>query len=175
MIVAEANEAKTNNVNNKARRKEICEPEFAETVFVRDIENKVFQTIVLQCLARVDGISLLGGTFIDNILGRDQNEAVRGIHAEQDSKSRSVNCKVEVNIRYGMPIPDKAEEIQNLISREITRLTGLHVACVHVVFKNVVLQTPKIDPELRNKRDESKEKAPVLLSNHLEEEFANEF
>ena len=29
--------------------------ELPETVFIRDIENKVFQSIVLQCLAQIDG------------------------------------------------------------------------------------------------------------------------
>jgi len=35
--------------------------EIPETVFIRDIENKVFQSIILQCLAEIEGISLIEG------------------------------------------------------------------------------------------------------------------
>lgn len=119
--------------------KEIKPP---ETVFVRDIENKVFQTIILQALSRIKGIALIEGNFIDNFLGRDSVEGVKGIYAEQDQHNHSVAVKVEINICYGLAIPQKAEEIQTLIAEEITKMTGLHVACVHAVFKNVVLQDP---------------------------------
>src|SRR5688572_16870444 len=88
--------------------------ELPETVFIRDIENKVFQSIVLQCLAQIDGISLVEGNFIDHLLGRGA-EGVKGIIAEQDDKHQSVNIKVEVNILFGLVIPQKAEEIQTKI------------------------------------------------------------
>ena len=157
-------------------KKDNGEMELPETVYVRDIENRVFQAIVLQCLARINGISLLEGNFIDTILGRDRVEGVRGIHAEQDSKNRSVNVKVEVNVRYGLPIPEKAGEIQNRISQEITLLTGLHVACVHVVFKNVLLAQPPapVQPEAPKASGED-EQEPVMMSGHLDEELTKEF
>lgn len=112
--------------------------ELPETLFVRDIENKVFQGIVLHCLAKIDGISLLEGNFIDTILGRDSLEAVRGIHSEQDSKHQCVNIKIELNVAFGVSIPEKAEEIQTKVAEEITKMTGLHVAMVHVIFKGIV-------------------------------------
>lgn len=113
--------------------------ELPETEFVRDIENQVFQTIVLQVVSQTPGLSLLGASLIDNLLGREGNERVRGIHVEQDSKQQSVSVKLEVNIAFGLPIPEKAQEIQTAISEEITRLTGLHVSSIHVIFKNVTL------------------------------------
>jgi len=117
--------------------------ELPETVFIRDIENRVFQTIVLQCLSKIKGIHLLEGNFIDSILGRDSVEGIRGIYTEQDSNKNSVNIKVEVNINYGISIPEKAQEIQIKLSEEITQLTGLHVSSIHVVFKNVILFSEK--------------------------------
>ena len=112
--------------------------EIPETMFIRDIENRVFQGIVLQSLGSVDGISLVEGNFIDNILGRSGPESIKGIIAEQDNKNHSVSIKIELNIAYGYSIPEKAEEIQTKVADEITRLTGLHVSCVHIVFKNVI-------------------------------------
>lgn len=129
-----------NEIKLKFDKKKVDTKEFElpETTFIRDIDNRVFQSIVLQCLATIDGIALVEGNFIDHILGRGALEGVKGIHAEQDQKNQCVNIRVEVNICYGIVIPEKAEEIQSKISEEITKLTGLHVSCVHVVFKNVI-------------------------------------
>lgn len=128
-------ESKNKNAPKKMDTKEF---ELPDTLFVRDIENRVFQGIVLQCLSEIEGITLLEGGFIDNILGRNSLEGVRGIISEQDNKNHSVSIRVEVNICFGQSIPEMAEKIQTRIAEEVTRLTGLHVACVHVVFKNVV-------------------------------------
>lgn len=146
--------------------------ELPETVFIRDIENRVFQGIVLQCLSQIEGITLVEGNFIDNIFGRTAQEGIKGIQAEQDSKTHSVNIKVEVNICYGISIPGKAEEIQTKITDEITKLTGLHVSCIHVVFKNVVPsdQAKKILGSL-----ESPLGSPPIMGSNIEEDYNEEF
>ena len=141
--------------------------ELPETMFIRDIENKVFQSIVLQCLAQIDGIGLVEGNFIDHLLGRGA-EGVKGIIAEQDDKHQSVNIKVEVNIFFGLVIPQKAEEIQTKITEDITKLTGLHVSSVHVVFKNV------ISPEEISKLGGT-QGPPTLMGSNLGEEYSDEF
>ncbi len=118
----------------KLDKKELNLP---DTVFIRDIETRVFQAIVLQCLSKIDGISLQEGNLFDSLLGREV-ERVKGIHVEQDQKHHSVIVKVEINIAYGITIPDKAEEIQTKIVEEISRWSGLHVSTVHVVFKDLI-------------------------------------
>ncbi len=114
------------------------EIDLPDTIFIRDIESRVFQAITIKCLSSIEGISLIEGTLIDNLFGREGLERVKGVYVEQDSKSHSVNLKVELNVAYGISIPEKAEEVQTKLIQEITRLTGLHVACVHVVFKNLM-------------------------------------
>lgn len=155
------------------KRVDTKEFELPETLFVRDVENKVFQGIVLQCLSKIDGIALVEGNFIDNILGRTALEGVKGIYIEQDNKNHSVGVKIEVNICYGYSIPEKAEEIQSLCAEEITKLTGLHVSSVHVVFKNVVLSEQlKKNMLLENHLSVS----PTLLGgSNIEEEYNDEF
>lgn len=152
----------------KVDKKKVDTKEFElpETVFIRDIENKVFESIVLQCLAKMDGIGLSEGNYIDHLLGRS-SEGVTGIHAEQDDKNQSVHIKVEVNILYGISIPEKAEEIQSTIAEEITRLTGLHVSSVHVVFKNVISE------EQAKKMGE--QHSHQIPDSSLEEEYSDEF
>lgn len=156
----------------KVDKKKVDTKEFElpETVFIRDIENKVFQSIVLQCLAQIEGISLVEGNFIDHLLGRS-TEGVQGIEAEQDDKNQAVNIKVEVNILYGMSIPEKAEEIQTKVSNEITKLTGLHVASVHVIFKNVV----SIEQASKLSQQTTPQGPPKLMGSNLEEEYSDEF
>lgn len=155
--------------HTKLETKEI---EFAETLFVRDIENRVFQGIVLQCLASIEGITLVEGNFIDTLFNRGAPEGIKGIHAEQDSKHQTVSVKIEVNICYGEPIPEKADEIQNKVADEITKLTGLHVSCVHVVFKNVVAQEQTTKSLAALKRASE---AAVLRESSFEEEYSEEF
>jgi uncharacterized alkaline shock family protein YloU len=161
-----------NDTKRKMDTKKVDTKEFElpETLFVRDIENRVFQGIVLQCLSRISGITLLEGNFIDSILGRGVLENIKGIAAEQDNKNHSVSIKVEVNICYGESIPEKAEEIQTKIAEETTKLTGLHVSSVHVVFKNVV------SPEQFKKNGISAlSNPPINIGSNLEDEYNDEF
>ncbi len=125
-------------LHNQLKQIDTKELELPETLFVRDIESKVFQSIALHCLASIEGIGLLEGSLIDSLLGRDVPASVKGIYVEQDEKRPSVNFKVEVKVAYGISIPEKAEEIQLKISQEVSRLTGLPVGRVHVVFKDLI-------------------------------------
>lgn len=144
------------------------ELELPDTAYIRDIEDRVFQSIVLQALAQIEGISLVEGNFLDYILGRSAVEGLKGIYAEQDNKNHVLRIKVEVNIQYGISIPSKAEEIQSKIVDELTRITGLHVASVHVVFKNVV------SPEEVRRQAQQGQANPSVTSS-IEEEYTDEF
>jgi uncharacterized alkaline shock family protein YloU len=114
------------------------EIELPDTVFIRDIDTRVFQAIALQALAKIEGIGLLEGNLFDSLLGREV-ERVKGINVIQDQKKHSVEVKVEINILYGINIPEKAEEVQGTLVEEISKWTGLHVSSVHVIFKDIVL------------------------------------
>lgn len=141
-------------MHNPLKQIDTKELELPDTVFIRDIETRVFQSIVLQCLTQIDGIALVEGNLIDNLFGRDPSERVSGINVEQDQKSHSVTVKVEVNVAYGICIPEKAEEIQMKITQDISRLTRLHVAQVHVIFKNLI---PKASLEEAVKKTKTEE------------------
>ncbi len=122
------------------------EIQLPETVFIRDIETRVFQVICLQTLAKIEGIGLLEGNLFDSLLGREL-ERVKGIHVVQDQKKHTVEIRVEINVAYGISIPEKAEEVQSKLSEEISRWTGLHVASVHVIFKDLILSPPSAEAE----------------------------
>ncbi len=111
--------------------------ELPETVFIRDIESRVFQSIAQECLSRIKDVSLIEGNLIDSFLGREHGGHA-GIHVEQDEEAHSVRVKVEVDVAYGVSLPEKAEEIQTKISSDISRLTGLRVSTIHVIFKDLI-------------------------------------
>jgi uncharacterized alkaline shock family protein YloU len=143
------------------------ELELPDTIFIRDIESKVFQSIIVQCIELIDGVETLEGSLFDSLLGRDSLDGVKGIHVEQDQKNHAVHIRVEVNVAYGTCIPEKAEEIQAKIVQDVSHLTGLHVGRVHIIFKNLI--TPKKDDELEATVDKhikraklSSGSAPVL-------------
>ncbi len=156
----------------KVDKKKVDPKEFdlPETVFIRDIENKVFQSIVFQCVMQIEGISLTQGNYINQLLGRS-SEGVSGIVAEQDDKQQSVNIKLDVNVVYGVSIPEKAEEIQTSIAQAITLLTGLHVACVHVVFKNVISKEEAVKHHEENQQQHPQR----ATGSNLTEEYADDF
>ena len=41
-----------------------------------------------------------------------------------------------------MCLPEKAQEIQAIVAKRITEFTGLHVAAVHVVYKDLIRELP---------------------------------
>ena len=124
-------------MQNPLKQIDVKELELPETLFIRDIETKVFQSIVIQTLRTIDGIETLEGSLFDDWLG-DGVDGIKGIHIEQQERTHSVTVRIEINIAYGLSIPLKAEEIQLRVVQEISRLTSLHVESVHVVFKNLI-------------------------------------
>ncbi len=132
------------NPLNQIDTKELALP---ETLFIRDIETKVFQSIVVQVLSQIEGVEPLEGSLFDDLLG-DGVDGIKGIHIDQELKTHSVNVRIEVNVAYGLTIPEKAEEIQTRIVQEISRLTSLHVGRVHVIFKNLI--SPKEEDSLES-------------------------
>ncbi len=154
-------------MHEQFKKMDTQELEFPNTVFVRDIESRVFQSIAAKCISDIEGIAFVGGNILDNLFGRDTGERIKGISAEQDQKNHSVTIKIEVNVAYGISMPEKAEEIQSKITREITRLTGIHVGCVHVVFKNLITEKP-LAPLIDTQEEESVEKIDDPLLEYSE-------
>lgn len=129
-------------MHNPLKQIDTKEVELPETLYVRDIETKVFQSIVVQCLLKIEEIAVVEGNLIDSLFGRDASERISGISVEQDQKNHSIQVKLEVNVAYGTCIPEKAEEIQVKVTEELSCFTGLHVSMVHVVFKNLIIKSP---------------------------------
>ena len=155
-------------MHNPLKQIDTKEVELPETVFIRDIESKVFQSIVLQSLSQIEGVETLEGNLFDSLLG-DSLGGVKGIYVDQDQKTHSVNVRIEINVAYGISIPEKAEEIQNKVLQEISRLTGLHVGTVHVIFKNLI--SPKTKSNLEELLEKKTKSAKAAMSETYNELF----
>lgn len=141
-------------------------PELPETIFSSDIEDKVYQGIVLHTLATIEGVHIADGSFLHSLIGRP--DKVKGIQIEQDSTQQAVKIQLEVNVLYGTSIPAKAEEIQNKVSREVTKMTGVHVSEVHVIFRE--LSPPEALKEKQSPNSVLRELERTMQKD-LEEEF----
>src|SRR5690606_1940504 len=108
--------------------------------------NHVFHGIVEKTLARISGVALQGATIIDQMIGRP--EKFRGITATQDPSTQSIKVQLELSVKYGTNIPQKAEEIQAAVTEDLTNFTGLHVSEVHVIFKDLLQENSLGQSEL---------------------------
>lgn len=143
------------------------ELELPETIFSRDIDNRVLQGIIVKSLSQISGIGLIEGNLFDNILGRV--DKVKGITVEQDPKSQSVHVRIEVAILYGVSIPEKAEEIQSLVVQNIIATTGLRLAEVHVVFKELLMERRPSEKSTRTTHE------PQINTTPLPDEYSEDF
>jgi len=121
---------------NEPHQIDTREFDLPDTVYSRDIENKVFQGIIIKTLSQISGIGLLEGSFFDNLIARI--DRIKGISTQQDPTSQSLKVKIEVSIQYGVSIPQKAEEIQAAVVEDLVKMTGVRVSEVHVVFKRLL-------------------------------------
>ncbi len=128
-----------------AEKLDTKEFEVPKTTFSHDIETRVIQFIILQCLNKIVGVSLPSSTLIDTLFGREV-EKVKGIIVEQDSKTHSVKTKIDIHVDYGIVIPKITREVEEKVVEEITMLTGFHVAAVHIVVKGLSVKTLSEQP-----------------------------
>lgn len=157
-------------MHNPLKQIDTKELELPETVFIRDIETKVFQSIVVQSLSQIEGVETIEGNLFDSLLG-DSLDGVKGIHVDQDQKNHSVNIRLEIKVAYGVVIPSKAEEIQNKVVQDISHLTGLHVGTVHVVFKNLIPRKSQNSVEEVLEKRVKGMKSPIVPSERYDELF----
>lgn len=130
-----------------AGKKQVHQPdpkefELPETTYSHEIENRVFRDIIFHVLSQTPGIGL-HENFLGTLIGRA--DSVKGITIDQDLKTRSVHITLEIQIQYGMNIPQTAEDIQTRVSDAIMKMTGMRVGSIHIIFKELMLETPSKD------------------------------
>ena len=98
------------------------------------IHENVIATIVRKMACSVKGVSKISGSsFVDNIAEMVGSKKIhdRSIVVEMGESS------VSINLYYGVSLPQVASAVQEAISGEIARLTGLKVGRVNIVVREI--------------------------------------
>ena len=104
---------------------------------IRMNENVIFD-VIKKATCSVEGITKLsGGTFIDSIANMIGNHRVSDRAITFCITKNTLTAEVKVNVLYGEHIPKIATDVQNTISKEIKRITGLNVIKVDVIIQDI--------------------------------------
>lgn len=81
---------------------------------------------------------LSGNTLVDNIaeLVGSKSMQDRAVCVKADENG-VLTIEIAITIRYGYNLPETAAELQNLIAENVFAMTGLTVACVNVIVRDM--------------------------------------
>lgn len=89
---------------------------------------------------------LSGNTLVDNIaeLVGSKSMQDRAVCVKADENG-ILTIEIAITIRYGYNLPETAAELQNLIAENVFAMTGLTVACVNVIVRDMEEPEESID------------------------------
>ena len=96
------------------------------------------------CIPAVAKLS--GNTLVDNIaeLVGSKSMKDRAVCVKSDEQG-VLSIEIAITIRYGYNLPETAAELQNLIAENVFAMTGLTVACVNVIVRD--MEEPDADAD----------------------------
>ena len=102
------------------------------------IHENVIASIVRKVACSVEGVSKISGSsFVDNIAEMVGSKKMHDRSIVVDMGDSSVSVEVSINLVYGVSLPEVAEKVQKAVADEIIRLTGLKVAKVNIVIREI--------------------------------------
>ena len=102
------------------------------------IHEGVISTIVRRYACVVEGFARIdGSTLVDNIAEIVGSKKMQDRSITVCMNGSSVAVEVAINVSYGVHLPTVATAVQAAIAKEIQRLTGLSVAKVNVVVREM--------------------------------------
>ena len=95
-------------------------------------DDKVIQKIIGIALEEIDGLLTVDGGFLSNLAGKIVNtdDVTSGIDVEVGKEQVAVD--LDIVCEYGRNMNNVYDSIKEIISREITKMTGLNVVEVNV-------------------------------------------
>ena len=81
---------------------------------------------------------LSGNTLVDNIVELVGSKSMkdRAVCVKADEEG-VLTIEIAITIRYGYNLPETAAELQTLIAENVFAMTGLTVACVNVIVRDM--------------------------------------
>ncbi len=102
------------------------------------IHENVIATIVRRIACSVEGVSKISGSsFVDNIAEMVGSKKMHDRSIIVDMGESSVSVEVSINLLYGVQLPKVAAAVQEAVAKEITKLTGLKVARINIIVREI--------------------------------------
>jgi len=102
------------------------------------VHESVIASIIRKAACSVDGVvRLAGNALVDNIAEFVGSRKVMDRAISIEMGDNSVAVEVQVVLEYGCNVPETAENIQNTVTEEITRITGMQVTRIDIVVMDL--------------------------------------
>jgi uncharacterized alkaline shock family protein YloU len=102
------------------------------------VHESVIASIIRKAACSVDGVvRLAGNALVDNIAEFVGSRKVMDRAISIEMGDNSVAVEVQVVLEYGCNVPEIAENIQNTVTEEITRITGMQVTRIDIVVMDL--------------------------------------
>ncbi|MGI6591628.1 MAG: Asp23/Gls24 family envelope stress response protein [Eggerthellaceae bacterium] len=101
------------------------------------ITHNVVETIISLALKEVDDVASVG-TPSANLIHQvfRNNTADQGVEVETDDQNRLL-ITLHLNVRYGKPLPDIADEVRAAVSDAIATQLGMEVARIDIYIDSI--------------------------------------
>ena len=111
------------------------------------VHESVIASIIRKAACSVDGvIRLAGNTLVDNIAEFVGSRKVMDRAISVEMGENSVSIELRVVLAFGSRIPEVAKNIQETVTEEILRITGMQVPRIDIVVMD--LEDPdEADPD----------------------------
>jgi uncharacterized alkaline shock family protein YloU len=131
---------------------DIQKPEINTEMGTIRIADEVVSTVAGIAASEVEGVATLsGGWGTDLVEKLGRKNLGKGIKVEVIDGSTSID--ISIVVKFGHPIPDVAETVQQEVKQSVETMTGLQVKAVNV---NVIaVEIKKEEPAEENPADDS--------------------
>lgn len=101
-------------------------------------EDNVLQTIIGVALKNVDGLISVDGGFFSDMTKKltRQDSVTSGIEVEVGKKQVAVD--LDVVVAYGKDLPAMFSAVQEMLKKEVARMTSLEVVAVNLHVKDIL-------------------------------------
>lgn len=101
------------------------------------ITHSVVETIVSLAVKEIDDVASIGTPSANLIHQVFRNAATdQGIEVHTNDKNQ-LEMTLHLNVRYGKPLPDIADEVRNAVADAITVQLGMEVARVDIYIDSI--------------------------------------
>ena len=103
-----------------------------------NVHTNVTASIVRKAVCSVPGVArLAGSSFVDNIAEMVGNRRIHDRAIKITDNGDSLEIEVNINIFYGIPIPEVAVSVQESVIEAVEKTAGKTVKAVNVVIQEI--------------------------------------